>query len=524
MATATWTDRHKEMKQRHEFLRSVFMGQHKVLISNKAGERVEGLMHVPTDVNWLGERYTRKFSSFVMPFMPSIKTAVASDQKLIDNIVQRLRLDTLVTSIPNVVSYAGHASIKMYFSKAAGSPQLKIWGVEEGEFTYWEYLPGDDAEPIAVQFWKTEKASASNGDLMHYRVCERYERGNAREIADRLSTAALKPGVLAARVAEINAQIEAIKTKSAPTDQIVLITVDAFSVNVIGSMNDVGGQVPISQVFPDGSVPAADVWVTPYLPGYRLQNVDAAGKNRGESDYTISLLYMQAELNELTAGRRGTINFVGFPHAAVPDRFIDKASGKLRREQMQVEIDYGQNKVPVTITDWDGNLDLSAENIKILDQRFYALTPITPSLEGMDGAATSGEARKLALYPAEVAINQKRQPYKDFFEWIIGCARSMDAFLNAGKNGLGTAPTEGSGETEITTDFPPAIPPALETVISNCSTMKRDGMVSDEQYLRDIRQDWNEEQIQAELGRIKKKQEEELATQMAQAGAGAFPP
>ena len=289
MSTVKWEPTHTEEKRRHDFLRAVFLGQHRCLLTNKAGERVEGLMHVPTDVNWLGERYTRKFSAFVMPFMPSVKTAAAGEQTRIDLAVQKLRLDTLVTSLPNIVSYAGVASIKMYFSKAAAAPQVKIWGVEEGEFAYWEYLPGDASDPVAVQFWKTEnKKDAATGDNLLFRVCERYEKGLANDIVIRLNDELLKPTTPGNRKAEILQQIETIKQKATPGDFIVFVTVDAFALNKMGNLQDTGGQVPIFTVYGD-SVPACDVWILNYLPAYRLQNVDAAGKNRGESDYTISL-------------------------------------------------------------------------------------------------------------------------------------------------------------------------------------------------------------------------------------------
>lgn len=482
-----WQPSYGQEMRRINSLRKLYEGNHSVLLKTADGQQISGLLFTPVDLNWLGNRLTDRIVDMVFPKLPSIKGNSTAENAVIGNIIKTLDLFNFCPATATVVSYSREANWKMYWSNVAKSPALRIWGTEPGEFTWWEYMPGDKKQPYAVQFWREEVVRKSKTETITFKVCERY----------------------CFEKYYLEGTEEENPEYTSPTNYIIKTTT-AYKCEHDGEYKP----VDLSIVFPNFNDDELDLLAyeefpeLTQLPGYKIEN---AG---GNSDYTIGLQNLQVNLDKLAAQRQGVIDFCGFPHISVPERFIDQSTGMLDLRKTTMEIDYGDKAVPVSITNWDGNLSVSKDQWDLYDEEFFKLTIISPAIEGKEGANSSGTARRLGLYKTEVGITRRREQYNQAFEWAIRCAQELAQHMQ----GTEYAPLEDYGKpiTNLSVDWPRPIPIDITDTMLFVQSALRESIMSEKTAISMIHEDdnWTEDQIQKELDDIEAKKAQERAQQL----------
>jgi len=458
-----WNEHTEAALARHQRYRALFLGHHRAYLVSATESRPFSYI----TVNWLGDRLTRRMSELVLPSFPKL-TAAGGNQADVDRMVETLRLPELVEPASMAVSYAGRAAWKVYWSRAAGAPALRLWGANPGELAVFDYWAGDPAAPYAVNFWYVVTRKNES-----YRIRERYE-----------------------------VQVGA---GAAAGPRPVRATNAAFS-------GDGSRPVPLAQAWPDQETrpPEETVWHLTSLPGYPVDNPDVSGNGAGDSDYTESLISIQKSLNLLVAQRAAVITLTEFPVVDIPAKMI-RPDGTVDISAFWLHVQQpGENDVtPVKISNWDGNLEKSAQQWEKLDREFRNLTPLNLDADAGVGSGESGTHRRLVLLPTEVAVNRRRPRWVPALGWAIRTAQEL-------ARGMGA--DFGQPVRSVRAEWPEAIPEDPEAVSRQMTSEYREGILSLETAVRRTNPERDDVWVQEELARIRADAAERRATAVPDLG------
>ena len=435
----------------------LFRGAHRTYFV-AAGERV--LARYVT-FNWLGERLTKRLAELVFPGFPRIYATRKSDQAVVNELILQLRLPLIVYPTALMASWAGSATWKVYWSRAAGGPRVRLWGINPGEYAVWDYRPGDYGSPYAVNCWYGTEIP--DGDrVRQYRVNERYQRVERRVVYTN----------------------QAWRT-------------DEREVREVG----------LAEAFPPGVVvpPAAGAWVSEELPCMAIPNVDLFGDGTGDTDYTESLIEVQRQVNLVAAQRALVIALTGVPQFRIPQRLM-RADGTVDLSQIWLEIEYeGDEGTPIRIDGWTGNLENTKEQLELLNSQFIMMTPLSRAVDGeqVGSQAESGYARRLGFVKTESGVFRRRNYYDPAFEWAVREGqRVREAFGGARRRPVG----------QVSTLWPPPIPVDAESAARSVDAARRNGVMSIEVAVRRLNPDETNEWVQGEVDRIRQEREAGLAS------------
>lgn len=437
-----WTDAVAAAYGRFRERRMLFEGAHEAYFVTGSGERQLFKYEVR---NWLGDRLSKRIAELVFPGFPRIYAVNRRDQPVVDRLIRELRLVELAYPTALMVSWAGNATWKVYLSPAVGGPAVRLWGTEEGEFAWWDFVPGDRAAPYAVNFWFTVERGGRT-----YRVNERH------------AWVGWRPGVL---------------------EQ----TVRAWEVG-----REDQDPVPLEEAWPSGVMMPLERVVRErvrHLPGYCIPNVDLFGHVMGDSDYSEGLVQIQRRVNRVAAQRALVCDLTGLPQFRVP-RSLVRPDGTIDLRNVWLQIEYeGESDTPIRIENWEGNMANTLEELQQLNEEFIRGSILSKALDGeAQGGGESGYARRLSLVKMEAGIYRRRSVYDGAFEWVMRCAQEA-----AGQRRL-------VGPLSVL--WPSPIPEDPEAVARMVNMARAEGVMSLERAVRLLNPMECNEWVSEEVARI----------------------
>lgn len=456
MAKAVWTAAQQAEVARRRRLRLLFEGQHETYFVLPSGEERR---YEYVTVNWLGDVLSQTWKRLLFRQFPTLTSE--QHPEALEALEEQLALPELALPTALMVSWAGRAVWKCYWSRLSQAPVLELWGKRDGEVAFLETLPTDPSRPVAVDFWYSLRARA-RGDSQErvYWVRERHEL-----LVDRATGA----------VSGTRMMNTAHRDAGGPVDEVV----------------------PLAEVWP-GDEPPEEERVTPgltVLPVVVVENVDRDGDRRGDTDYSRSLISLQKNVNKLVASRQFVIDTSEEPNIQIPQEYLDE-NGEVDWARVKLRIRYeGDGEQPIDISSWTGNLQNSQQQWADYRREFMALTGIAPALFGqVEGTGgESGYARRLGMVPTEAEVGARRRCWEMAFRQAFVVAQAV-----AGAYGG----TRGEPLGSVSVSWPPAIPAESAEVSLMVTQELREGARSLRSAVERLNPDWTQEQVDAEVAAI----------------------
>lgn len=425
-----WSDHHDREYQRILRMRSLYEGKHCIVLYDR-----EGGWKLPIYVthNWLGDRLTRALTALVWRGFPYVVAAEKGRQGDLTRILRDTAMRALTANTQDAVSYAGYASLYLAWSSRLQQPILRRWGEHVGEFAWWE-LEGHT--PWAVTFYKEEMLPSWQGrQNVRVKVGERFELDPPNRRVIVRNAAYVVTGV-----------VSALGSYSDPWN----LRAEYNPAQAAGTVN-LDEPVPLSALYDAPPAEEAEMAMT-VLPGCPVENV---GEGLGVSDYTESLISLQKSMARLATQRDIAIVINEMPAMNVPAHCLNP-DGTLDLGKIWVTMtDPGadpKDQIPINFNNWTGNLNESARQWELNDAAFYALSGLSPAIDGKaDGSAgESGYARMLGMVKPSSAIEMRRLHWEPVFDWLTRAVPQLAALQGQANYG---APLEG-----VTLRWPSAIP------------------------------------------------------------------
>ena len=153
---------------------------------------------------------------------------------------------------------------------------------------------------------------------------------------------------------------------------------------------DLDEPVPLSALYEAPPPEEAEMAMT-VLPGCPVENV---GEGLGVSDYTESLISLQKSMARLATQRDIAIVINEMPAMNVPAHCLNP-DGTLDLGKIWVTMtDPGadpKDQIPINFNNWTGNLNESARQWELNDAAFYALTGLSPAIDGKSDRQRRGK-------------------------------------------------------------------------------------------------------------------------------------
>ncbi len=471
---AFWDANHDEEYRRIIRMKSLYDGKHVIVLHDR-----EGGWKLPIYVthNWLGDRLTRTLTALVWRKFPYLEAAEKARQGDLVRMLGMANMRQLAANTQDAVSYAGYASLYLSWSSRLQQPVLRRWGENVGEFAWWE-LEGHT--PWAVTFYKEEMLANYNGrQNVRVKVGERFELdpGNKRIIVQN-----------AAYV--VTNVISALGSYTDPWN----LRAEFNPAESAGSVN-LDEPVPLSVLYPEDTPPDEAVMPMTVLPGSPVENV---GEGLGTSDYTESLISLQKSMARLATQRDIAIVINEMPAMNVPAHCLNP-DGTLDLGKIWVTMtDPGadpKDQIPINFNNWSGNLNESARQWELNDAAFYALTGLSPAIDGKsDGSAgESGYARMLGMVKPASAIEMRRLHWEPVFDWLT---QAVPQLAQAAGMNLYGEPFMG-----LTVRWPSAIPEDPDSLTQRLS-LGFGKWISRETAISETHEEWTPEQVQEEEVRL----------------------
>lgn len=473
MPEVVWTDRERAELDRLRKMRQLFRGDHEVyfVLPNGQARRYEYVTN-----NWLGDTLSQTWKRLIFRDFPRLSTGNRQGDAAVADLVAALRLPLVCQPAALMVSWAGQAKFKLYWSRLRAQVALRLWGTNETEFCTWDYLSSDHSQPIAVNCWYL-MAIPGDRDKRQAYVRERHE--------------------LLYRLADHQVKITGLRVTNA-----------AYRVE---GGQPVDERIAWERLYPDEATrpaEAEDLAGVTMLPVIAVNNVDANGDGTGDSDYTPSLITLQKNVNKVVASRQFVIDVSERPMIEVPPEYLDDA-GQIDWEKVALRVKYDGEEgagAEIKVTNWAGHLANSADQYEIYRREFRSQTGIAAPLLGdatEGGGGESGYSRRLGMVATEAEVTFRRAAWEQAFQDIIAVAQQLRAaFLGA----KAVTPIE-----QLTVGWQPAIPEDSTEVSAAVVAEVGGGVRSLESAIERLNPDATEDWRTAEVERLR----EERATAMA---------
>lgn len=372
-----WTATEIANFQQLDNLKKLFKGEHEVYYTLPSGE--ERRYDYIVD-NMLGDFLSHTWKRFLFRQFPKLVVKDEAFAKFIDS----LDLPTLSLVGALRVSYAGRAVAKGYYSNLSEKVCWVLWGLQDGEYTTFEYLNGDKSRPIAVSFWYTKLLTDSTV-LTSSNSCMIRERHSL--VFDTLN--------------------------------------NLLGVRMINTAHSMLNGVPTTK-----EVDWRDEWGVKEaffedytdLPVVTIDNIDKNGDGEGDTDYTPTLISIQKNINKVVAVRQFVIDLSESPQLLVPPEYID-SEGNVDWDKAKLRIKYDgeEDGGEIKTIGWTGNLENSDKQWEFYREEFRALTGISPILAGVvdNSQARSGIARRISLVATEAEISSRRHQWNKAYKQLI---------------------------------------------------------------------------------------------------------
>jgi hypothetical protein len=506
--TSLWTsDVEAEYKLSLE-RRDLYKGEHERIFITKAGRKLR-FRYVPEN---LLASLSERLADLMFPKMPRILSDAGEDartsesgRKEIERIIKVLGLEVLLHPTAIRASYNGNAVWRIVIDSVNKDPYLVLWGTHVGEFCTWEVPIGASRVPTAVNFWYHVGITDAASKKVHdYLIRERHWLGD----------------LIGGKVKGLYLERSAFDTEKTDPATDTYYQVD---------WSDVSG------AWPDGDQPLEEVFFPniPFLPGFMIPNTDADGDGSGDTDYTLDRCAFQDGVNIIVSSRQFTVRMLEDPVIMQKSEYLDATQGvstvatdghMVAIPQLLMDPDQiknvvqqpGDDGMPLSIVNWQSNLPGSEFQWTKLEDTWYKITPLCRELDGIvDAAAQSGYARRLALTKVQIAVDRRRRPYEDAFEWAI-------TFTQALERARGKNPTPKINGVTVT--WPNVIPDDPNEVSNRLTIAYSDNKISDFEYIQSLHPEWAPAQVAEEIARIDADTKRRNALAPAPASAPAIMP
>ena len=386
-------------------------------------------------------------------------------------------LRTLTANTQDTVSYAGYASLYLAWSPRLHCPILRRWGEHVGEFAWWE-LEGHT--PWAVTFYKEEMLAEWQGrQQVRVKVGERFELDPPRR-----------------RVIVRNAAYVVTNTVSTlgsyrdPWD--LRAEYDPAQENGTVKLDEA---VPLAAIYPDNPPPVEAEMAMSVLPGCPVENI---GEGLGVSDYTESLISLQKSMARLATQRDIAIVINEMPAMNVPAHCLNP-DGTLDLGKIWVTMtDPGadpKDQIPINFNNWTGNLNESARQWELNDAAFYALSGLSPAIDGksIGDGAESGYARMLGMVKPAAAVEMRRLHWEPVFAWLTQAMPQLAQVQGSAEYG---EPFAG-----VTVRWPAAIPEDPDALTRRIAS-GFGKWISRREAISLAHEEWTPGQVEEEVGRV----------------------
>ena len=382
-----WTDAERNILKHNTRLRQLFRGQHEMYFVLPNGEQRR---YDYVTINWLGDSLSQTWKRMLFRRFPLLTGDGSEEQQAAwETLQHEMNLPAMCQPAALMVSWAGAADLKLYYSQAFQRVGLRLWGANNTEFARWEYFDSDAAMPKAVNCWyrMTIPGRAQKTDAY---VCERHELMVDEDGA-----------IAGVRVSNQAWKIEGTEPVRSP--------------------------IAWEELYPDEltrPMETEDILGLMHLPVVRVENIDRDGDGQGDSDYTDSLICLNKNVNKLVGVRQLVIDLCEMPFLEVPPEMLDEA-GNFDFNKAKIRIRYGgEPSQTISLVNWTGNLQNSAAQLEHYRQEYRTLTGIAPTLMGDAEAGSrslseSGYSRRLSMVPTEVEVMNRRAPWERAFTELM---------------------------------------------------------------------------------------------------------
>ena len=286
----------------------------------------------------------------------------------------------------------------------------------------------------------------------------------------------------------------------------------------LGTESTVGDQVNLEQhpMVDD----LAEEWVHEMgMMCGRIVNVEGADPHLGKSDYDGIEDYF-LELNECFATGRKNRGLTGLQRGYGPQSAVDETGA----------LPEGQNFMAVDDTDLAPGMTSPGEKFGVLKFEFDAQQlitwsrsiattalsrrGITPQFTGdatdAEGYAQSGTALRMRLIPSKIEGDRRASPWKDDVDTILLRVQQVDAKPKSeDERGFGTTWRAPDDAPAVTLSDP--IPVDEVEDATRLSTLRAADLISIRQGVTERNPDWDDEQIDEEVARIREDREDPAA-------------
>lgn len=236
-----------------------------------------------------------------------------------------------------------------------------------------------------------------------------------------------------------------------------------------------------------------------------VTGVKSAGQPLGESDYTISLKGLQAEINSRFSAISRILDRHVDPKILLSQELFDMLmdpNGKVSAKDMQViGVPPGDQVKPEYLV-WDARLEAAFEQLKQVTDALLTLSRTSPVAAGINreqGAPDSGKALKLRLLQSLSKRMIQARYWRDALLQILWLAQLIHTHPKWGGERYEPA--------DPTIEFGQAIPVRDDLEDAQVVNIQRTaGVVSLQTAVEQIHPDWSAERVREELDRIAEEQ------------------
>lgn len=460
-------------RTRYDLFHKLYLGEHERVFFPGRPPRYQYVT-----ANWLSI-LPATWSRLLFANFPEISAPAESDtgaDDAISDLVADLDLSTLCRASAMQASWAGETIWKASFSKA--QQRVVIRQVDPIQVT-WEMDPDDPGTPIAASYWTIKTANDAEGHPKQFLVRERQAltpRRSTSTLFTRRATRVTRDERVRER--ELSFTYEAYQ---------FLETTTSTGDRTVSSKAE---RVEIEAAFPEGGAPEDFILPLDILTLIYIPNRQTDGNWRGDSDYSRSLVSLQAEVNDRVSLNKHILDAHSKPTMVIPDDLI--TDGQVRVEDLDWLTAKQDGSGRVMYVEWSGEMGASFTQLTWLWDQFNALAGLSTTLSTSSSALT-GRARELELVSPIAETKARRPGWEDAIQRAIYLAMLLEA-----ANGLSKIKPVRRARVV----WPTVLPDSRTETATVTATLLPIGAMSKEMAVRTNHPTWSDAEVNAELARI----------------------
>lgn len=397
----------------------------------------------------------------------------------ISDLVESLNLSSLCRTGSLQASWSGAAIFKLSWS--ARQRKVVATLVDDAQVT-WEFEDDDPETPVGASYWFTKMVSIAGGKVQPIWIEEKQ-----RLVPSDPQTLETPAG----RRTRIRDRIKVSQLE---------FTYNAY--------NSKGVAVDLESVYPDEEERPApftlplDVLTLVYIP-----NRQSNGEWRGETDYTLSLQSIQAAINNRYSLNQHILDAHSKPTLLIPESLI--VEGMVPVTQLEWIADNGQPGAKTGYVEWSGELGASFQQCDKLWEQFNACAGLTTAISQPSQAET-GRAKELEMVGPVAEVRARRPFWEDALQRIVYIGMVLEQNFR-----VSVLPPVRYARIV----WPVVLPDSRMETSSITAQLRAAKALSVETSVRLNFPTWTDEEVNAEVERIKAEAQQEAQSKQGTAPA-----